>query len=88
MKTQIFKGAVAATVISHYALVAALAASIPMLAAYTPWYVSIPVVVWILNLFTLPVRCPLTLLENYFREKAGLTKIRGFVSRWLLFRER
>ena len=88
MKRQIFKVGVVATVVSHYVLVAVLASAIPMLAMYTPWYISVPVIVWLLNLFTLPVRCPLTTLENFFRERAGMPKIRGFVSRWILFREK
>lgn len=80
--------AVGLTVASHYVLLLFLIASIPMLFIYEPWYVSVPVVVWIVNLMTLPVKCPLTTLENMLRRKAGLPTIRGFVSRWILFKER
>ena len=75
-----------ATVVSHYILFLALVLSMPYAAIYEPWYVSVPLVVWVLNLMTLPVRCPLTTLENYFRRKLGIPTIKGFVSRWILFR--
>lgn len=76
------------TVIAHYVLFFALLASIPLLLVLEPWYVSIPVVVWLVNLVTLPVRCPLTTLENTIRLKIGLPKINGFVSKHILFRSK
>lgn len=72
-------------VAAHYALLLVLAASIPMLLVYSPWYVSIPLVVWIINLFTLPVRCVLTTLENRLRAKIGLPRITGFFKHWVLW---
>ena len=75
-------------VATHYALFFALVSSIPLLLINEVWYVSIPVVVWIINLMTLPVRCPLTTLENYIRKLAGLPLIKGFVSKHILFRSR
>lgn len=75
-------------VLIHYTLFFALILSAPYLVLYEAWYVSIPVVVWLVNLMTLPVRCPLTTLENRLRALAGMPKINGFVSRWILFREK
>lgn len=71
---------------SHYILFLALVFSMPFLAIYEPWYVSVPVIIWVLNLMTLPVKCFLTTLENWVRTRAGLPTIKGFVSRWILFR--
>lgn len=72
----------------HYVLFFFLIASIPMLLIYEPWYVSVPVVVWLINLATLPVRCILTTWENRIRTKLGMPKINGFVSKHLLFRDK
>lgn len=79
--------AIIATVLTHYVLFVSLVLSIPYLILLQPWYVSVPVVVWILNLMTLPVKCPLTELENYLRRKAGLKEIRGFLRAWILFQK-
>ena len=76
------------TILSHYLLFLALVASMPMLLIYAPWYTSIPLVVWVVNLMTLPVKCPLTTLENVIRTKVGLPTIKGFVSKHILFRSR
>lgn len=73
-------------VFMHYILFIVLVGSVPFLFLYEPWYVSIPVAVWLLNLMTLPVRCPLTTLENRVRRELGLKTIRGFVSYWILWR--
>ncbi len=77
------------TVAAHYALFIGLMASPVPLFLYTPWYVSVPLVSWVINIATLRgLRCPLTELENYIRRKMGIPEIKGFVSRWILFRER
>ena len=83
-----WKLAAVLTVVSHYILFILLVGSIPYLFLFEPWYVSVPLVVWLINLMTLPVRCPLTTLENYFRVKAEWPKISGFVSKWILFRNK
>lgn len=72
---------------THYMLFALLVGAIPMLFLCEPWYISVPLVVWLLNLMTMPVRCPLTLLENYLRTRIGIPTIKGFVSKHILFRE-
>lgn len=74
-------------VAAHYVLVAAVAAALPWLLIKEPWYVSIPLSVWILNLSMYSGKCPLTVLENYVRIKIGLRPIRGFVGHWILFRK-
>jgi uncharacterized membrane protein len=86
MKKIFLQLALVITVLSHYILFIVLVGSVPFLFIYEPWYVSIPVVVWLLNLMTLPVRCPLTTLENKIRRVLGLKTIRGFVSYWILWR--
>lgn len=87
-KKSVFKSLVFLTVVAHYTLFFALVLSAPYLLIYEAWYVAIPVVVWLINLMAMPVRCPLTTLENKFRALAGMPKINGFVSRWILFREK
>ena len=64
---------------SHGVLVLSMAAAIPYLIILQPWYISIPVVTWIINLAVLPVRCPLTSVENYVRVKLNLPRISGFI---------
>ena len=67
-------------VTAHALLVIFMALCIPLLIMLEPPYVSIPLSVWIINLATLPVRCPLTSLENKLRKKVGLPTIGGFIS--------
>lgn len=74
-------------VAAHFALVVGVAASIPWLVLNEPWYVSMPLITWIVNLSMYPGKCPLTVLENYARVRIGLKPIRGFVGHWILFRK-
>lgn len=77
------------TVIAHYLLFGGLLASIPFVLIYEPWYVSIPIVSWLINIGSLRgLRCPLTELENYLRRKIGLPEIKGFVSKYILLKGR
>lgn len=70
----------------HMLIVAAMAASIPMLFIYEPWYVSLPVSVWIMHLAKAPLRCPLTQLENVIRGKLAMPKIHGFINHYISWR--
>ncbi len=88
MRLTFLKLALFSTILLHYLLFIALLGSIPMLFLFEPWYVSIPLVVWLINLMTLPVKCPLTTLENVIRRLLGMTTIKGFVSKHILFRDR
>lgn len=73
-------------VVVHMVLVAAMAISVPLLAIHQPWYVSLPVSVWIMHLMKAPLKCPLTTLENYIRSELHLPKIRGFISHYFTWR--
>lgn len=72
----------------HSLLVAGMVASAVALVIYEPWYIWLPLNVWIINLAILPVRCPLTTLENYVRKKLGLPSINSFIKVHFLGKER
>jgi hypothetical protein len=44
---------------------------------YSPWYVSIPIIVFILRITTSRERCLLTELEDYFRGKLDWQLLNG-----------
>jgi hypothetical protein len=88
MRLTLLKLALYIVIALHYLLFIMLISSIPMLFLFEPWYVSTPLVVWLINLMTLPVKCPLTTLENVIRRLLGMTTIKGFVSKHILFRDR
>lgn len=67
---------------SHAVLVLSMAAAIPYLIVLQPWYISVPLTTWIINLAVLPVRCPLTTLENYVRVKLNMQRISGFIDHY------
>jgi len=74
------------SIVVHSLVLLSMLVAVPMLILYEPWYVSLPLLVWMLNLLTMPFRCPLTSVENYFRTKIGLPKINGFISKYVLRR--
>ncbi len=78
------KAALYTTIVIHVVLVLFLAASVPRLFIYEPWYVALPLSVWIMHLAKAPFRCPLTQLENKFRAKLGWPKIHGFINHYFL----
>jgi hypothetical protein len=78
--------ALVGVVLTHYLLVGAMALSIPLLFMYESWYVALPLSVWIVNLSIIPMKCPLTTLENCVRIRLGLAPIRSFIKHWVLLR--
>jgi Protein of Unknown function (DUF2784) len=73
---------------THYILFLGLLLAMPFLIVHEPWYVSLPIVSWLINIGSLRgLKCPLTTLENYLRRQLGMVEIRGFVSAHILFKE-
>ena len=70
----------------HLALVFAMSVSIPLLFINQPWYVALPLSIWIMHLSKGPFRCPLTQLENKIRVDLGKPKISGFISHYFSWR--
>ena len=56
--------------------------SVPLLFIKEPLWISLPLSSWILHLGFTRIKCPLTKLENYFRDKLYLPKIKGFMSHY------
>jgi hypothetical protein len=71
-------------VITHFLLVLGNAAACLMLPFYVPWYVSVPLVTFLVQQFTSRVECPLTKLENSLRRKLGRQEIKTFLKHYFL----
>ncbi len=55
-----------------------------MLPFLVSWYIALLLITLMINLTFSPVPCPLTTLENYFRNRAGMPKIRHFIKHYFL----
>lgn len=76
-------------VIFHLIVVFGNAASFFALLMFSPWYVMFPCVSSIIYLaFSRSARCPLTDLENKYRDQIGMPKIGGFIGHYLLRRRK
>lgn len=49
-----------------------------------PWYIALPLCVFIVHLCTTRIECPLTNLENVIRQKLGKKRIGGFVGHYFV----
>lgn len=67
---------------AHFILVLGVFASFFILPFNSPWFVSLPLCVFIVNLMFARIHCPLTDLENWIRGKLGMPKIKGFVGHY------
>jgi len=67
----------------HMILVVATVASFFIVPFYTPWYVALPIMIYIGNLMFTHGECPLTNLENHIRRALGMKRIGGFVGHYL-----
>lgn len=70
----------------HLILLIINVVSIFILPFKTPWYISVPLVTWLVALATNPIRCLLTDLENKIRERLNMPKIKGFIKHYILRR--
>ena len=68
---------------SHHLYIIAILTSIPFLIFNTSWYVSLPILTWLLYLgFSQILDCPWTNLENRYREKIGIPTIDTFIKHY------
>lgn len=74
------------TIVAHFTLLLTMAMAVPFVILNSSWYVSVPVVVSIVNLPVSSTRCVLTLLENKLRYILGMSRIKGFISHYILRR--
>jgi hypothetical protein len=72
------------TVFSHAFVVVMNVLSIFWLLYLAPWYVCFPVISFVLNLSVNRWNCPLTMLENFLRQKLNLPVIHGFIGHYFL----
>jgi hypothetical protein len=70
-------------VFSHHLYIVTILISIPFLIFNTSWYVSLPLLTWILYLgFSQILDCPWTNLENRYRSKIGIPTIDTFIKHY------
>lgn len=68
----------------HMAIVLGVICSFFLLPFFQPWYVALPIMVFIFAHSTTRVDCKLTEAENYLRVKLGYKRIGGFVKHYLI----
>ncbi len=71
-------------VVAHILLVIGIVISFFLLPFLAPWYIALPVMVFIWFFSTTKVECKLTNLENVLRRRLGLRRIGGFVGHYFL----
>ena len=65
----------------HWTVLIMTGTSLFLLWVLEPWWVSLPISIWILHLgFSRTLDCPWSRLENYYRSKTGRKEIGGFIS--------
>lgn len=73
-----------AVVVIHFVLLIANILAFIILPFVEPWYISIPINTFLFFFVTNPVKCKVTELENYLRQKLGMKRIGGFVSFYIV----
>lgn len=76
-----------AVVTFHFGLVLVLASCAVVAPLQAPWYVGLPILVFVAQQF-FGNRCPITNLENRIRRSLGMPEIRGFIGYYILRRPR
>lgn len=72
-------------VMVHFVLVFSVAVAFILVPFREPWYVSLPICIWIVHLVTSKtLTCPLTEWENALRRRLGMRQIGGFVGFYFL----
>lgn len=54
------------------------------LVIYEKWYIALPIISFISEMFVNNWKCPLTVIENKIRTKLGIPTIKGFVGHYIL----
>lgn len=71
-------------VVLHLLLVLINLIAMPCLLLYQPWYVSVPLVSFLIRLATVERECPLTIVENWLRNKLGMKVINTFIGHYIM----
>lgn len=66
-------------ILFHFVVIFTVISSFFVLPFKAPWYIAVPLMIYIFYLVTTRVDCPLTNFENFIRSKLGMRKISGFV---------
>ncbi len=69
-------------VVTHFTLVCGVGVSFLLLPFLAPWYIALPLMVFIWFFGTTKVECKLTDTENYLRKQLGMKPIGGFVGHY------
>lgn len=68
----------------HLLLFIILISSLCILPFYADWYISVPLMTWILRLPFVDGMCPLTELESRLRVSLGMPPIKSFIKQNIL----
>lgn len=68
----------------HIIIVFINLAAIFILPFYTPWYISVPLISFLIRLATVERECPLTALENLLRKQLGMRPINTFIGHYFV----
>jgi hypothetical protein len=71
-------------VIGHFVLVFGNMLACLVLPFYVSWYISLPLITFLVQQFTSRVECPLTRLENSLRRKLGRPEIKTFLKHYFI----
>ena len=71
-------------VIVHVILVLGVVTSFIILPFFAPWYIALPLCLFIWFFTTSAVDCKLTSLENVMRRRLGMKRIGGFVGHYFI----
>ena len=65
-------------VTTHHLAILGFIASVPLVIINEPFWISLPIVGWIMYLMFGRLNCPYTVLEDYLRRKLNMPEIRLF----------
>ena len=69
----------------HWIFLILMAASVPCIIIYEPFYIALPICAWIMHLtFSRVLDCPWTRFENYYRRKCGKSEIKTFIGHYIV----
>ena len=68
----------------HMVIVWAVIIAFFVLPCQAPWFIALPLMVYIASLVLTRVDCPLTNLENVLRQRLGKQRIGGYVGHYII----
>ena len=79
-----YRGLLVLLVIVHLAVVFLNFSAMIVIWFYAPWYIALPVFSFLFRLATVERECPLTIVENWLRDKLGMKRINTFIGHYIV----